>query len=188
MNPRAHRPKAFATVWDISSCFPRHRPAACPFGNRDRHNRPRRRFLPRLRGGRPRHSLFGGLVSPSLSPPIAGWPIPSAGVSGPFAPPALPGFIATTDPSVPGPCIGTLLLMVPATWRSPFASRHRFPRSTHEPRAGLTPSSCRSPLGQSAGTLRAPSQANNWNLISTTSLRFRHFINGPLAFVLPAVT
>src|SRR5499433_2718771 len=55
-------------------------------------------------------------------------------------------------------------------------------------RAGLTPSSCRSPLGQSAGTLRASSQANNWSLVWVTSLRFRHVINGSLAFVLPAPT
>src|SRR5262249_10210723 len=62
----------------------------------------------------------------------------------------------------------------------------RFPRSAQEPLTGLTPSSCRSPLEQSAGTLRASSQANNWNLVSVTSLRFRHVINGPLTFVSPA--
>ena len=45
------------------------------------------------------------------APPIAGWPRPAAGVSGPFAPPALPGFIATTSPSVPAPRIGTRLLV-----------------------------------------------------------------------------
>jgi len=49
-----------------------------------------------------------------------------------------------------------------ATWRSPSASGHRFPRSTQEPRAGLSPSSCRSPLGRSAGTL---SQANDRSLV-----------------------
>ena len=53
---------------------------------------------------------------------------------------------------------------------------------------GLTPPSCRSPLGQSTGILRASSQANNWSLVSTTSLRFRHVIDGSLAFVLPART
>ena len=55
-------------------------------------------------------------------------------------------------------------------------------------RAGLSPSSCRSPLGQSAGTLRASSQANNWSLVLTTSLRFRHVSNCSLAFDLPADT
>ena len=42
--------------------------------------------------------------------------------------------------------------------------------------AGLTPSSCRSPLGQSAGSLRASSQANNWSLVSATfpTLSTRH--------------
>jgi hypothetical protein len=47
------------------------------------------------------------------APPIAGWPPPSAGESGPFALPALPGFIARTDPSVPASRIGSRLLMGP---------------------------------------------------------------------------
>ena len=64
----------------------------------------------------------------------------------------------------------------------------RFPRSAQEPLAGLTPSSCRSPLGQSTGFLRASSQANNWSLVSATFQRFRHVLNGSLAFVLPAHT
>src|SRR5271166_3750834 len=70
----------------------------------------------------------------------------------------------------------------------PWHRGNRFPRSAQEPLAGLTPSSCRSPLGQSAGTLRASSQANNWSLVSATFQRFRHVINGSLAFVLPAHT
>jgi hypothetical protein len=48
-----------------------------------------------------------------------------------------------------------------------------FPRSKQEPRAGLTPSSRRSPLGQSTGILRASSQANNRSLVSTTSFHQR---------------
>src|SRR5713226_6295430 len=48
-----------------------------------------------------------------MAPPIAGWPHPGARVSGPFAPPALPGFIAPTSPSVPSPRIGTRLLVGP---------------------------------------------------------------------------
>src|SRR5437867_2416866 len=46
-----------------------------------------------------------------MAPPIAGWPCPGARVSGPFAPPELPGFIATSDPSAPAPRIGTRLLV-----------------------------------------------------------------------------
>ena len=122
------------------------------------------------------------------APPLSGWPISSAGVSGPFAPPALPGFIATTDPSVPALRIGTRLLAVPPLGGLPWHRSDRFPRSAQEPLAGLTPSSCRSPLGQSAGFLRASSQTNNWSLVSATFQRFRHVLNGSLAFVLPAHT
>src|SRR3954452_5942683 len=79
-----------------------------------------------------------------------------------------------------------------APWRSPLEVSlgglpwhrgDRFPRSAQEPLAGLTPSSCRSPLGQSAGFRRALSQANNGSLVLATSLRFRHVSNGSLTFV-----
>src|SRR6202030_2821849 len=45
------------------------------------------------------------------APPSNGWPVSSAGSSGRFAPPALPGFIAPTSPSAPSSRIGTLPLM-----------------------------------------------------------------------------
>ena len=122
------------------------------------------------------------------APPLSGWPTSSAGESGPFAPPALPGFIATADPSVPVPRIGTRRLAGLPLGDLPWHRGNRFPRSAQEPLAGLTPSSCRSPLGQSAGSLRASSQANNWSPVSATFQRFRHVINGSLAFVLPAHT
>ena len=122
------------------------------------------------------------------APPLSSWPKSLAGVSGPFAPPALPGFITTTGPSVPAPRIGTRLLAVLPLGGLPWHRGTRFPRSAQEPLAGLTPSSCRSPLGQSAGSLRAVSQANNWSLVLATFQRFRHVINGSLAFVLPAHT
>jgi hypothetical protein len=124
----------------------------------------------------------------ALALPSVGWPTPLAEESGPFAPPALPGFIATTNPVRPCASHRYSAPRGSSTWSSPLASRRRFPRSTQEPLAGLTPSSCRSPLGQSAGFLRAPSQANDWSLVSATSIRFRHVINGSLAFVLPAHT
>src|SRR4051794_16764389 len=65
----------------------------------------------------------------------------------------------------------------------PWHRGDRFPRSAQEPLAGFTPSSCRSPLGQSAGFRRALSQANNGSLVLATSLRFRHLSNGSLTFV-----
>src|SRR4030095_6817852 len=74
------------------------------------------------------------------------------------------------------------------TWRSPFASRRQVPTFRTRACPGLTPSSCRSPLGPSAGTVRALSQAKRWSLVSVTSIRFRHVIDGSLAFVFPAHT
>src|SRR6476620_7184436 len=74
------------------------------------------------------------------------------------------------------------------TWRSPFASRQQVPTFHTRACPGLTPSSCRSPLGPSAGTVRASSQAKRWSLVSVTSIRFRHVINGSLAFVFPGHT
>ena len=91
---------------------------------------------------------------------------------GPFAPPALPGFVATTSPSAPAPRIGTLLLMGSTTWISPFASGRQVPTFHTRACAGLTPPSCRPPLGQSAGTPRAASQANDFSLVSMTSYAF----------------
>src|SRR3954454_9717909 len=117
------------------------------------------------------------------APPIAGCPASSPGVSGPFPPPALPGFNGTTNPSAPAPRIGTRLLRGLPLGGLPWHRGDRFPRSAQEPLAGLTPSSCRSPLGQSAGFRRALSQANNGSLVLATSLRFRHVSNGSLAFV-----
>ena len=52
------------------------------------------------------------------------------------------------------------------TWRSPFASRRQVPTFRTRACPGLTPSSCRSPLGQSAGSCRASSQAKRWSLTS----------------------
>jgi len=43
-------------------------------------------------------------------------------------------------------------------------------------------------LALRAGFFRASSQANNWSLVSATSQRFRHVVNGSLAFVLPVHT
>src|SRR2546425_12877402 len=67
------------------------------------------------------------------APPIAGWPTPSASSLGSLAPPALPGFFATTSPSVPSPRIGTRLLMGPPLGVLPWHRGDRFPRSAQEP-------------------------------------------------------
>src|SRR5208337_1336133 len=139
------------------------------------HPRPQHRGSPSPAGTPPRRVAWkcDKALPQTPAPPLSGWPISLAGVSGPFAPPALPGFIATANPSVPAPRIGTRLLAVPPLGGLPWHRGARFPRSAQEPLAGLTPSSCRSPLGQSAGPLRAPSQANNRSLVLATSLRFR---------------
>jgi len=42
--------------------------------------------------------------------------------------------------------------------------------------AGLTPPSCRSPLGQSTGSPRASSRTNDWSPVSMVSICFRHVI------------
>src|SRR5204863_4511641 len=58
---------------------------------------------------------------------------PKAGESGSFAPPVLPGFLATTSPSAPAPRIGTLILVGPPLGFLPSHRGGRFPRSAQEP-------------------------------------------------------
>src|SRR3954469_3267878 len=149
------------------------------------HPRPQRHRLLSPAGRRPRRAAleYQKALPQIPAPPIAGWPASSAGVSGPFPPPALPGFDGTTNPSVPSPRIGTRLLRGLPLGGLPWHRGDRFPRSAQEPLAGLPPSSCRSPLGQSAGFRRASSQTNDWSLVLATSLRFRHVSNGSLTFV-----
>src|SRR3954467_5256239 len=146
------------------------------------HPRPQRHRSLSPAGRRPRRvALESQKALPQTpAPPIAGWPASSAGVSGPFPPPALPGFDGPTNPSAPAPRIGTRPLGGRPLVGLPWHRGNRFPRSAQDPLAGLTPSSCRSPLGQSAGSRRALSQANNWSLVLATSLRFRHVSNGSL--------
>src|SRR5439155_26404627 len=74
------------------------------------------------------------------------------------------------------------------TWRSPLTSRRQVPTFRTRACAGLTPSPCRSPLGQSTGIPRASSRAKRTSSVSMTSLLFRHVVNGSLAFVFPALT
>src|SRR5206468_8592364 len=66
-----------------------------------------------------------------LLPPRGGWPPSQPEQPACFAPPALPGFIATTRRSVPVPRVGTLPLTVSAAWGSPLDGRAgRSPRPT----------------------------------------------------------
>src|SRR4051812_32362612 len=116
------------------------------------------------------HRWLAGLLGRSVGS------LPSAGITRPRPD-------GTANPSVPSPRIGTRLLVGLPLGGLPWHRGDRFPRSAQEPLAGLTPSSCRSPLGQSAGFRRALSQANNWSLVLATSPRFRHVSNGSLAFV-----
>ena len=67
------------------------------------------------------------------------------------------------------------------TWSSPFASRRQVPTFRTRACAGLTPPSCRSPLGQSAGTSRSfvPGQRlepgfDDVPTLSTRHQRFTH--------------
>ena len=108
---------------------------------------------------------------------------------GPFAPPALPGFVANTNPSRPCAPLRYSAPCGSAAWRSPLASERQVP--TFHTRASRWSHAVFMPVARPAGQQapsETPSQANDWSLVSTTSLRFRHFINGSLAFVLPADT
>src|SRR4051812_25861755 len=90
------------------------------------HPRPQRHRSLSPAGRRPRRvALESQKALPHTpAPPIAGWPASSAGVPGPFPPPALPGFDGTTNPSAPAPRIGTRLLrglpLGGLPWRSPL--------------------------------------------------------------------
>src|SRR3954468_10883994 len=119
------------------------------------------------------------------APPIAGWPASPAGVSGPFPPPALPGFDGTTNPSAPAPRIGTRLLrglpLGGLPWRSPLASRRQVPtfrtRASRWSHAVFMPVAAR-PVGRLppsfvAGQQREPGFGDVPTL-STPQQRFTH--------------
>src|SRR5262245_29852835 len=88
----------------------------------------------------------------TLAPPIAGWPASSAEELDPFAPPALPGCMTTTGPSVPSPRVGTRLLMGPPLGGLPSHRGDRFPRSAQEPALD----SRRLHAGHHSGSRQAP--------------------------------
>src|SRR5207247_1579498 len=100
-----------------------------------RHRRPQPLGLPSPAGTRPTQvaSESRTALPQARAPPIAGWLASSARSSGPFAPPVLPGFLATTSPSAPVPRIGTLILVGPPLGFLPSHRGARFPRSAHEP-------------------------------------------------------
>jgi len=92
--------------------------------------------------------------------------VPKAGESGPFAPPALPGVLATTSPSVPSPRIGTRLLTGPPLGVLPSHRGERFPRSAQEPALG----SRRLHAGHHSGSRQASPELHPG---PTTGARFR---------------
>src|SRR6266581_6671759 len=75
-----------------------------------------------------------------------------------------------------------------ATWRSPLASRHRFPRSAQEPALGSRRLCADHHPGSKAGLPPGSSQATERSLVSMASTRFRHVAGGSLSFVFPAHT
>ena len=81
----------------------------------------------------------------------------SRGQPGPFAPPPLQGFAATTNRSASAPGDGTQSLAVwplgtlPLPWpHDQGVSGHAFSCSTRKPQTRLTSSTCRTPPGQKA--------------------------------------
>ena len=108
-------------------------------------------------------------------------------MSGPFAPPALPGFIATLGPSAPAPRIGTRLLagqpLGGLPWHRSAGSHvpHESLRWAHAVSVPATIRAANRPTPDS-------SQATGRSLVSMASLRFRHVDDGLLTLVFPALT
>jgi hypothetical protein len=98
------------------------------------HPHPQHRGSPSPVGGLPKRVALEccKALPQTPAPPLAGWLASSAGVSGSFAPPALPGFIATANPSAAAPRIGTRLLTVLPLGGLPWHRGNRFPRSAQE--------------------------------------------------------
>src|SRR3954467_2845987 len=151
------------------------------------HPRPQRHRSLSPAGRRPRRvALESQKALPQTpAPPIAGWPVSSAGVSGPFPPPALPGIDGTKNPSAPAPRIGTRLLrglpLGGLPWRSPFPSRRQVPtfrtRASRWSHAVFMPVAAR-PVGRLppsfvAGQQREPGFGDVPTL-STRQQRFTH--------------
>src|SRR5215472_9060420 len=92
-------------------------------------------------------------------------------------------FITTTSCPAPVPRIGTLVLMGPPIWTSPFASRRQVPTFRTRAWFRVTPPSCRMPSGPQSGHSPDLSRVNDFPPVSTSSIRFRHVISGLLALV-----
>ena len=112
------------------------------------------------------------------APPLAGWLASSAGVSSPFAPPALPGFITTTDPSVPVSRFGTLILA--GASRSDFSLCIETQVPTFHARARLrgTPPPYRMPSGPKSGppqTRPGATKPPGFDIVYTLSTRHQWF-------------
>src|SRR6516225_10610961 len=71
----------------------------------------------------------------------------------------------------------------PPAWTSPFASGRQVPTFHPKARCRVTPPSCRMSSGQQSGHPPDSSRVNDFLPVSTSSIRFRHFISGLLALV-----
>ncbi len=89
----------------------------------------------------------------------------------------------TTGRSVPVPRLGTLVLMGPPIWTSPFASGRQVPTFHARAQFRVTPPSCRMPSGPKSGHPPNSSRVNDFPPVSTSPIRFRHVISGLLALV-----
>ena len=93
-------------------------------------------------------------------------------------------FFPTTSVSAPVSRIGTQPLRSPSAWVSPFASGRQVPVFLIEACLKVTPPSCRTPIGQSAG-ISQPLFAGqkSESRFRRRLIRLRHVISGLLSFV-----
>ena len=111
------------------------------------------------------------------APPLAGWLASSVGVSGPFAPPALPGFITTTDPSVPVSRFGTLVLAGASRLDFSLCIETQVPTFHARARLRVTPPPYQMPSGPKSGhpdssrVMRPP----GFDIVYTFSTRHQWF-------------
>jgi hypothetical protein len=149
------------------------------------HPRPQHLGSPSPAGRLPRQvALECHKASPQTpAPPLAGWLVSLAGVPGPFAPPALPGFITTTDPSVSVSRFGTLVLA--GASRLDFSLCIETPDS-HVPRWSPPQSRATSIPDAVWAEIRSPPRlvpGQRNPPVSTSSIHFRHVISGSLSLV-----
>ena len=117
----------------------------------------------------------------SWAPPVAGWPMSLAEQRSSFGPAPLQSHHSYYACSAPVLRIGTLILVVCATWTSPLASERQV--LTFRTRAGLSfaPPTCRMAPGQYQGIPQADPEGRVTPRFCHRLISFRHFIGGLLA-------